>query len=121
MVSDVVSVAPAVSGWVALRRSAIGAGLAVAACVLVTLLGHPAGDFVDVSILIWSTIALYSGDDRNSRVACAAAALTALLLWLGTAPIMDAGLPGHVIRALLGAAAGSQVYALITHAGVQEK
>ncbi len=116
MVSDVATGA-AVSGWVTLRRAAVGAGLAIAACVLVGMLGHPAGDFFGVTVLIWSVVALYSGDDRHARTACAAAVVTAALVWLGTTPILDAGLPGNVARALAGALAASQAYALITHAG----
>ncbi|MFI1988550.1 hypothetical protein [Actinoplanes sp. NPDC020271] len=121
MLSDVVPVASAVSGRVALRRAAVGAGLAAAACVVISLAGHPTGAFADVTVLTWSTIALFSADERHSRIAVTAAAVTALLLWLGTAPIVDAGVPGHVARALLGAAAGSQVYALVTRAGLEAR
>jgi hypothetical protein len=110
--------AAAVSGRVTLRRAATGAGLAVAATVLIGLAGHPAGDFVGVSVLIWSTCALYNGGDRHRRTACAAAAITAAVVWLGTLPVPGAGLPGNVGGALLGALAASQVYAVITRVGL---
>ncbi|BCY12636.1 hypothetical protein [Actinoplanes sp. L3-i22] len=116
MVSDVAT-ATAVSGWVTLRRTAVGAGLALASCVLIGLLGRPAGAFADASVLIWSIIALYSGYDRHARAAGAAAAVTAVLIWLGTAPLLDGGTPGHVARALLGVLLAGQVYALISNLG----
>ncbi|WP_436529829.1 hypothetical protein [Actinoplanes sp. HUAS TT8] len=121
MVSDVAPATAAVSGGMALRRAAIGAVLAGAACVLVSLMGHEVGDFVDATILLWAVVALYSGPDRHARIAGAAAVVAALVVWLGTVPLPDAGVAGHVIRALLGAAVASQVYALVTQAGAQDR
>lgn len=109
MVSDVAPATLSVSGWVALRRAVIGAGLAAAACLAITLLGHPITRFLDATILIWAIVALYSGDDRHCRVAAASAAIIAALIWLGAATL-HAGPAG----AALGALAGSQVYAQVT-------
>jgi hypothetical protein len=114
MVSDV---ATAVSGWVTLRRATIGAGLALATCQLISTLGHPVGDFVDATVLTWSVAALHSRSDRHSRTAVVAAAATAAIGWLAATPVLGDGLPAHVARTALGVLAGSQIYALITHAG----
>jgi hypothetical protein len=117
MVADVVEVHFAVSGWVALRRAAIGAGLAVGACVTVTLLGHPVGAFLTPTVVVWAIIALYSGFDRGGRPAAAAAGATAALVWFGAAPMLGAGPAGTVTRAALGILAASQIYAAVTRLG----
>ncbi|GAA4587118.1 hypothetical protein BJY16_008133 [Actinoplanes octamycinicus] len=117
MVSDVVQALPAVSGWVALRRSAIGAGLALAACLLIALLGRPMGAFPAPTVLVWASVALYSGFDRHCRVAAVAAWAAAALVWFGVAPLLPGGITGDVVRAAAGVLAASQMYALVTHAG----
>ncbi|GIE87636.1 hypothetical protein [Actinoplanes regularis] len=112
-----VAASTSVSGWVALRRAAIGAGLALAVCLLIGAVGRPIGSLLEPTVIIWSVGALYSGFDRHRRLACAAAGTTAVLLWLGVGQVLNAGLPGHVTRTAVGILAGSQVYALVTRVG----
>ncbi len=106
-----------VSGWVALRRATVGAGLALTACLLIGAAGRPMGDLLEPTVIIWSVGALYSGFDRGRRLACASAGTTAVLVWFGAGQVLDAGLPGHVARTTFGILAGSQVYALVTRIG----
>ncbi|KUL30032.1 hypothetical protein ADL15_26040 [Actinoplanes awajinensis subsp. mycoplanecinus] len=115
VVSDVATAPGAVSGWVTLRRAAIGAGLALAACTLIQLLGRPVGAFLDATVVIWSVVALYNSLDHRCRTAVAAAVLATAAVWFAAAPLLDAGLPGAAARAAVSIVLASQLYAAVTH------
>ncbi|WP_189335857.1 hypothetical protein [Actinoplanes ianthinogenes] len=117
MVSDVAEALPAVSGWVALRRAAVGGGLALAACLLMRLLGRPMGAFLSPTVVVWASIALYSGFDRRCRVAAVAGWAAAALVWFGCASLWVGGATVDVVRVVAVMVAASQVYALVTRSG----
>ncbi|AEV86287.1 hypothetical protein ACWT_5269 [Actinoplanes sp. SE50] len=123
MVSHVAAGAASVSGWTTLRRAAIGAGLALAASLVVAALGHPVISFWDVTLIVWSTGALHSNADHRHGRALTTAALSATVVWLGITALLDAtglpttGAPANLARAVLGILAASQSYALITRTG----
>ncbi|GIF14361.1 hypothetical protein [Actinoplanes teichomyceticus] len=117
MVSDVAATPVAVSGRVSLRRAATGAGLALAACSAIHLLGHPVGAFAQATAVLWAVVALYDAADRRCRIAAAGAVVTVAAGWLAAAPLAHAGLPGGIARAALSVLAASQVYAVVTRLG----